>query len=78
MEAMINYRAARELRHAKRHFDVMCHEVQPCSSTILYFIRLHIELIVFSVFYLYHDVFIYDIPQACYTRNSCFSMFITF
>ena len=62
---MINYFAARKLRHAKRHFDVMRREVHASGRTILYFIRTHLQFLLFSMFYLYQYVGSSDIPQAC-------------
>ena len=76
MEAMINDLAARKLRNAKSHFEVMRLVVQVRSYTILYFIRTHHAFIEFSVFYIYHAVGSSAITQACCTINSCCSMFI--
>ena len=62
---MINYLAARKLRHEKRHFDVMRRVLYASDYTIIYFIRQHLALIMFSVFYFNCDVGSYDITQSC-------------
>ena len=65
MEAMIDYLSAGKLRHAKRKFDVTLRAVHASGITIFYFIRPHLEFIVFSMFYLYHTVGRSAITQAC-------------
>ena len=65
MEAMLNYLAARKFQDAKWHFNISFRSVHASGCTILYFIRPHIEFIMFSVFYLYHTFGSSAIPQAC-------------
>ena len=76
MKAVLNYIAARELWHAKRHLAVMRHAVQPCNCTIFYFIRPHLALILFNVFYFNHAIGSSAIPQACYNSNSRCYLFL--
>ena len=77
IEAIISYLAARKLWHANRHFDVMRCAVYAVGCAILYFIIPYLEFLVFIVFSLYHAVGSSDIPHACYTSNSCCSIFLT-
>ena len=78
MEAMLYYIDARGLCQSKQQFDVMHSSVQTCGCTIVYFVRPHLAFIVFSGYYFYRDVVSSAIPQACYTSNSCCSMFLTY
>ena len=65
MEAMINYLASIKLRHAKRHFDVMCHALHAIGFTIISFVRPHLAFIVFSVFYFNCAAGSSAVPQTC-------------
>ena len=64
-EALIDYLAARKIRHAKRHFDAMSCAVHTSGCNIFYFVRTNIAFILFSVSYFYHDFGSSAIPQAC-------------
>ena len=56
MKATINYLAAGIIRHAILNFNIMCRAVHARGCNIIYFIRTHLALIIFGLFYLYHDV----------------------
>ena len=76
MKAVLNYISARELWHAQRHLDGMHCAVQPWGCTIIYFIRLHTEFILFSVSSFYRSSNSSAVPKTCYTRNISCSLFL--
>ena len=53
-------------------------KIHASCCAILYFIGPHIEFIMLSVLSFYHAAGSYAIPQACYTSNSHFSMFLPY
>ena len=65
VKSMINYLAARKLRHAKIHFNIMCHAIHTSGCTILHFIRPHLAFLMFSVFFLYNSAGSSYIAQVC-------------
>ena len=48
----------------KMNLDIMHRVIWPCGATVLHFIRLHLELVMFRVFSLNHAVGSYAIPKA--------------
>ena len=78
VESMIIYHADRKLRHSKRHYNIMGRQIHVSRCTILYFIRTHLALIIYSVFSLYHGISTSDIPHAYYNSNSLLYMLITY